>query len=92
MNAQYQDIISSEKMKLHLFDIEGTITPITFVKDVLFPYSSNQMDAYIKNHPEEASKVLKFMETCEDSLKPAKDTLGTVEVAEILKTWIFQGF
>ncbi|KAI8098495.1 2,3-diketo-5-methylthio-1-phosphopentane phosphatase [Halteromyces radiatus] len=30
-----------------VLDIEGTITPITFVKDVLFPYVTNGLDAFL---------------------------------------------
>ncbi|KAI9267974.1 2,3-diketo-5-methylthio-1-phosphopentane phosphatase [Phascolomyces articulosus] len=30
-----------------VLDIEGTITPITFVKDVLFPYVSQGLDAFL---------------------------------------------
>ncbi|KAG2218707.1 hypothetical protein INT45_002415 [Circinella minor] len=30
-----------------VLDIEGTITPITFVKDTLFPYVSNGLDAFL---------------------------------------------
>ncbi|KAI8332596.1 HAD-like domain-containing protein [Chlamydoabsidia padenii] len=30
-----------------ILDIEGTITPITFVKDVLFPYVTNGLDAFL---------------------------------------------
>lgn len=30
-----------------VFDIEGTTTPITFVKDVLFPFAANNVEAYL---------------------------------------------
>ncbi|KAI8065546.1 2,3-diketo-5-methylthio-1-phosphopentane phosphatase [Gongronella butleri] len=33
-----------------LVDIEGTITPITFVKDVLFPYVTNNLDTFLDQH------------------------------------------
>jgi methylthioribulose 1-phosphate dehydratase/enolase-phosphatase E1 len=33
--------------KHYLFDIEGTTTPITFVKDVLFPYAANEVASYL---------------------------------------------
>src|SRR3954452_17435688 len=34
-----------------LLDIEGTTTPISFVFDVLFPYASRYVDAYLNaNH------------------------------------------
>ncbi|CAG05284.1 unnamed protein product, partial [Tetraodon nigroviridis] len=36
-----------------LLDIEGTTTPITFVKDVLFPYVREHLEDYLSNHWEE---------------------------------------
>ena len=33
-----------------LLDIEGTTTPITFVKDVLFPYARDQVENYLRKH------------------------------------------
>ncbi|TWW66261.1 Enolase-phosphatase E1 [Takifugu flavidus] len=36
-----------------LLDIEGTTTPITFVKDVLFPYIREHLEDYLSNHWEE---------------------------------------
>eukprot|EP00605_Chrysophyceae_sp_TOSAG23-4_P000775 GSChrysophyteH1.ASY1.ANO1.864.1 assembled CDS len=37
-----------------LFDIEGTTTPVTFVKDVLFPYSHKHIAEYLERNPEAA--------------------------------------
>ncbi|CAL8326845.1 unnamed protein product [Boreogadus saida] len=36
-----------------LLDIEGTTTPITFVKDILFPYIRDQLEDYLSTHWEE---------------------------------------
>jgi len=33
-----------------LIDIEGTLGSIAFVRDVLFPYASERMDAYVMSH------------------------------------------
>jgi enolase-phosphatase E1 len=33
-----------------LFDIEGTVSSIAFVRDVLFPYAAARMDAYVARH------------------------------------------
>ena len=38
-----------KKFKYVLLDIEGTTTPITFVKDTLFPYSAANMDSFLQN-------------------------------------------
>ena len=40
-------------MKAIVTDIEGTTTPITFVKDVLFPYAAAHLPAWIAAHPGE---------------------------------------
>ncbi len=44
-------------MKFHaraaLVDIEGTVGSIAFVRDVLFPYARDRMDAYVHTHREE---------------------------------------
>ncbi|KAM4710553.1 enolase-phosphatase E1 [Discoglossus pictus] len=36
-----------------LLDIEGTTTPITFVKDILFPYIKDNVSTYLHQHWEE---------------------------------------
>jgi enolase-phosphatase E1 len=36
-----------------LIDIEGTVGSIAFVRDVLFPYASERMDAYVLAHRED---------------------------------------
>ena len=35
--------------KVYLFDIEGTTTPITFVKDTLFPYAKENVKSFLEN-------------------------------------------
>lgn len=42
------------KYKHIVFDIEGTLSPITFVKDVLFPYSSKHLKDYLYKHIQQA--------------------------------------
>eukprot|EP00600_Ochromonadales_sp_CCMP1393_P004153 CAMPEP_0174994406 /NCGR_PEP_ID=MMETSP0004_2-20121128/23616_1 /TAXON_ID=420556 /ORGANISM="Ochromonas sp., Strain CCMP1393" /LENGTH=270 /DNA_ID=CAMNT_0016248635 /DNA_START=144 /DNA_END=956 /DNA_ORIENTATION=+ len=41
---------ATDKFQFVILDIEGTTTPITFVKDVLFPYSSLNLHAYLTAH------------------------------------------
>ncbi|XP_072031741.1 enolase-phosphatase E1-like [Amphiura filiformis] len=43
-----------EKVKVVLLDIEGTITPITFVHDILFPYIRKHLSDYLDKHWKEA--------------------------------------
>ncbi|KAI4895178.1 hypothetical protein NFI96_023706 [Prochilodus magdalenae] len=42
-----------ERISVFLLDIEGTTTPITFVKDVLFPYIREHLEDYLHAHWEE---------------------------------------
>ncbi|KAB5543659.1 hypothetical protein PHYPO_G00081940 [Pangasianodon hypophthalmus] len=42
-----------ENVSVLLLDIEGTTTPITFVKDVLFPYIKEHLEEYLCAHWEE---------------------------------------
>ena len=38
---------NNNKYKIYLFDIEGTTTPITFVKDILFPYAASSVQSFL---------------------------------------------
>ena len=42
--------MSLENIRAILLDIEGTTTPISFVHDVLFPYSRANLSSYLKQH------------------------------------------
>jgi methylthioribulose 1-phosphate dehydratase/enolase-phosphatase E1 len=41
-----QDTVA-QKFKYLIVDIEGTTTPITFVKDILFPYSAQHLSSFL---------------------------------------------
>ncbi len=71
-------------VKAVLLDIEGTVAPITFVKDVLFPYSKEKIEEFLKenkNKPE-IKKILKEVQEIE-----GRD-LSLDEIVNILKKWI----
>ena len=53
---------------LLLFDIEGTTTPISFVKEILFPYVGQRLDA--------------FLERTYDSAQTRADIQALIELAE----------
>ena len=38
----------TEKTKAFLFDIRGTTTPISFVRDILFPYASKNVSVIFR--------------------------------------------
>lgn len=46
-------------IRAFLIDIEGTISPISFVKDVLFPYSKEKVCDYLKNNEKYLDTLLK---------------------------------
>ncbi len=71
-------------VKAILIDIEGTVSPISFVKEVLFPYSKERIEKFIKeniNSPE-IKKILDQVREIE-----GKD-LTIDEVIQTLKKWI----
>uniref|UniRef100_A0A7I5EB38 Enolase-phosphatase E1 n=1 Tax=Haemonchus contortus TaxID=6289 RepID=A0A7I5EB38_HAECO len=50
------------KFSALLLDIEGTVTSISFVKDVLFPYAFDNVESYVRTHFNDAS-VAKIIST-----------------------------
>jgi enolase-phosphatase E1 len=67
-----------------LLDIEGTVAPISFVKDILFPYSKEKMKDFInknKDNPE-IKKILDEVRQIEGK------NLTDEEVVETLKKWV----
>lgn len=50
-------LLSRAGIRTILLDIEGTITPISFVHDVLFPYARAQVKSYLALHFDEPETV-----------------------------------
>ena len=71
-------------IKAILVDIEGTISPISFVKEVMFPYSKERLESYLKENfdREEIKSIIKEIENIEGR------KLELDEVINILKKWI----
>lgn len=69
-----------EGVKVLLLDIEGTITPINFVKDALFPYVTENLESYITTRYEEDETKADI-----EALRclAAKDKEGGATVTEI---------
>ncbi|KAF4694689.1 Methylthioribulose-1-phosphate dehydratase [Perkinsus olseni] len=66
-----------------LFDVEGTTTPITFVKDKLFPLARDKIDSWLASHwdDKEGAQVRKLL--------PAElQGKSSEEVAAEMKAWI----
>ena len=71
-------------IKAILIDIEGTVSPISFVKDVLFPYSEEKMEKFIKENKDkpEIKNILQQVQEIEE-----KD-MDIDEIIQTLKRWI----
>lgn len=51
-----------KKSKVLLLDIEGCTTAISFVKDVLFPYVTTNLESYLQSHPDDWDDLAKALE------------------------------
>ena len=71
-------------VKAILLDIEGTIAPLTFVKEVMFPYSKRKLREFLEknwNKPE-------IQEIIRDASREVGRELSLEEAAEIFSKWI----
>jgi len=50
-------MLNTSGIRAILLDIEGTITPISFVHDVLFPYARTQVKQYLAQHYEATETI-----------------------------------
>lgn len=74
-------------MKFILMDVEGTTTSISFVHDILFPYSKEKMVSFLKtnNENEEVNSLLdQVIETAKEEGRELKKE----ECGEVLLNWI----
>lgn len=68
--------------KYIVFDIEGTTTPITFVKEVLFPYARDNFQSHVRNTWSDSSTQEDIHNLCNQAKDdlinfPQKDSLPT---------------
>jgi len=80
--------VAQDQIKYVLMDIEGTTTPITFVHDVLFPYSTEHLGEYVRTHAND----LDVRQALEDTKKTAASELAASyddagAIAQLLR-WI----
>lgn len=74
--------------KLFLFDIEGTTTDINFVHKVLFPYSTANLESYVREHqnnPQVAKAILNVKDTVLSEEDKGLDLDGVISK---LQEWI----
>lgn len=69
-----------------LTDIEGTTSSLSFVKDVLFPYSREHLPAFVREHGDE-SEVARLLA---DARSLAGRDLDDDELVAELRAWIDQ--
>jgi len=72
-------------------DIEGTISSISFVKEVLFPYSQKQLKDFILNNFEKDHRILPIIEATIEELKLGKAEVFEAQIytaIQALLTWI----
>src|SRR5580658_6379047 len=67
-----------------LIDIEGTLGSIAFVRDVLFPFASAHMDAFVREHEHDAM-VREILDQTADEAGMARDDVNAL--LEALHDW-----
>lgn len=72
-------------IKAIVTDIEGTITRISFVKDVLFPYAANALPEFVKNN-QTLPQVAEQIAATRDILEQPSASID--EVINALLNWI----
>lgn len=65
------------KAKAALLDIEGTLGSIAFVRDVLFPFASTRMDAFVREYRRDPI-VTEILDQTADEADVARDDLDAL--------------
>ncbi len=71
-------------MKAALLDIEGTTTRVSFVHDVLFPYSFEHMDTFLEKN----QNSVEIKAALEEVSKELKKSIALSDLSQTLKKWI----
>jgi enolase-phosphatase E1 len=66
-------------------DIEGTTSAIAFVKDILFPYADQHLDAYVAQHRDEPVVAAAMREAAAVAGEP---DAGDAQILAYLHAWI----
>jgi len=73
-----------------LMDIEGTTTPISFVHDVLFPFSKSRLASFLHDHSQDPI-LLPWATRCQDTVEEEEGKRPTYEeLTAVLLRWIEQ--
>ncbi len=71
-------------VKAVLLDIEGTIAPLTFVKEVMFPYSKRKLREFLEKNWEKPE----IQEIIRDASREVGKKLSLEEAVETFSRWI----
>ncbi|HXF92226.1 MAG TPA: acireductone synthase [Nitrospiraceae bacterium] len=77
-------------MTIHcvLLDLEGTIIPVDFVREVLFPYARRRLAAFLREHREDPA-VLTWAALCQDTVEREEGLRPAyADLHEFLVRWI----
>jgi len=72
-------------VKALLLDVEGTVAPLTFVKEVLFPYSEKKLLSFLKERWEDP-QVKKLIKEAEEL--SGRKLSSPEEAEELFREWI----
>ncbi len=81
-------MVQFKNIKAILTDIEGTTSSISFVHEVLFPYSKQQMPVFLEQNFEKAEVQKILLEVLAKDVLTKENDLQTC--LEILQSWIDQ--
>lgn len=73
--------VAARNYKVIVMDIEGTVAPISFVSDVLFPYAAKYVESHLKEHWDESATKDAVAKLVEQSNADEKDNFGQGFVA-----------
>jgi len=72
-------------MSCLLLDIEGTVSPIAFVKQTLFPYASKALPAFVAAHADDV-QVREWLQTAAQDMSAAAP--DDADIVQQLQQWI----
>jgi enolase-phosphatase E1 len=75
-------------MKYILMDVEGTTTSISFVHDILFPYSERRISSYVAAHKSEENVKIILAETKKTIAEEKQIQINDEQSIEQLIEWI----
>src|SRR6185369_8270101 len=62
------------KCQAVLLDIEGTVTPISFVHEILFPFARAHANNYLSEHHGEPEVLVDIRKLCEEQASDTKES------------------